>query len=98
MPRYYFRLRNNGDITDVEGTELADPEAAREHATAVARELTFKRRGMLDRDWSQWTMSVLDSEGMQLLSFRLADFENGDPKDHAERSDSSPETPETRRP
>jgi hypothetical protein len=42
MPMYYFHLRDQDHITDVDGTDLADIDAAREHADTVARELTFK--------------------------------------------------------
>ena len=44
MPMYYFHLRDQDSITDVDGTELADGSAAREHADAVARELTLRHQ------------------------------------------------------
>ena len=74
MPTYYFCLHDKDDVTDVEGTELTDLDAAREHAAAVVRELMFRRDGMLNRKWSQWTMSVRDGDGRELLSLALADF------------------------
>jgi hypothetical protein len=76
MPKYYFYLLDNEEVVDSDGTELPDLDAAREHARQVARELTFKRDGMLQRSWSQWTMSVRDIDGQVLLSFPLGDFES----------------------
>lgn len=74
MPTYYFHLLDNDSVVDVDGTELPNLEAAREHAAVVVRELMFKRSGMLNRSWPQWTMSVRDSDGQELLSFELSDF------------------------
>jgi hypothetical protein len=71
MPMYYFHLLDNEEVVDSDGTELPDLDAAREHAKQVARELTFKRDGMLKRGWSEWTMSVRDMDGQVLLSFPL---------------------------
>lgn len=73
MPRFYFHLRNEQSITDTDGTELPDIEAARAHALVVAHELMFNRDGMLEQDWSGWTMSVQDAEGREVFSFTLAD-------------------------
>ena len=76
MPKYYFYLLDSEEVVDSDGTELPDLNAAREHARQVARELTFKRDGMLQRSWSQWTMSVRNTDGKVLLSFPLGDFES----------------------
>jgi len=75
MPIYYFCLHDNDDVVDADGTELPDLDSAHEHARRVTRELTFKRAGMLERRWSQWTMSVRDGSGEVLLSFCLSDVE-----------------------
>jgi uncharacterized protein DUF6894 len=40
MPMYYFHLHDDENIVDSDGTDLANVSAAREHATAMARELT----------------------------------------------------------
>jgi len=53
MPHYYFCLRDDESVADTEGMDLPDLDAARDHASTVARELTFGRDGMLDRDWSR---------------------------------------------
>jgi hypothetical protein len=71
MPMYFFYLLDKEEVVDSDGTELPDLDAARHHATQVARELTFKRDGMLQRGWSQWTMSVRDPDGQVLFSFPL---------------------------
>ena len=76
MPMYYFHLRDQDHITDVDGTELADVPAAREHADTVARELMFKASGLEGEDWSKWTMVVHDSDGIEVLSFAMSG-ENG---------------------
>ena len=80
MPMYYFHLRNQDTIEDVDGTELADTDAAREHANVVARELMFKTDTFLDEAWSRWSMHVQDHEGKELFSFPMADPESGDGK------------------
>jgi hypothetical protein len=73
---YYFHLRNNENLTDVDGTELVDLEAARDHADGVAQELMFKSDGMLGEDWSRWTMVVHDGDGLELFSFLMSDARN----------------------
>jgi len=76
MPMYYFHLLDNDEVIDSDGTELPDLQAARQHARLVVQELMFRRDGMLQRDWSQWTMSVRDIDGRVLLSFPLGNVEN----------------------
>jgi hypothetical protein len=78
MPMYYFHLRDQDTITDTDGTELADVEAARGHAAAVARELTSKTSGIQGEPWSAWSMVVHDGDGLELFSFGMSDVENGD--------------------
>ena len=73
MPMYYFHLRDENDILDVDGTDLIDTEAAREHADAVARELMFKTTGIQGEPWSKWSMAVHDNDGLELFSFEMSD-------------------------
>ena len=80
MPMYYFHLRDNDDITDVDGTDLADIDAAHEHADTVARELTFKTTGILGEEWSKWSMVVQDNDGLELFSFGMSTVRNGNGK------------------
>ena len=77
MPMYYFHLRDQDDIMDVDGTDLADIEAAREHADTVARELTFKTTGISGEPWSKWDMVVHDHDGVELFSFGMSDLGKG---------------------
>ena len=71
MPMYFFNLLDNEEVVDSDGTDLPNLAAARQHAAQVVRELTFKRDGMLRRNWSQWTMSVRDLDGQVLFSLPL---------------------------
>ena len=77
MPMYYFHLRNQDTIADVNGTDLTDLDAAREHAGVVARELKLNSDEFLDEQWSQWTMLVYDDAGLELFSFPMSDVKNG---------------------
>jgi len=63
MPRYYFHVHNRERLEDDDGTVLADKKSAVIHALGVARELMFKRSGMLGQPWSAWTMRVKDKNG-----------------------------------
>jgi hypothetical protein len=76
MPMYYFHLRDDEKITDVDGTELIDLAAARTHADGVAQELMFKSTGILGEEWSKWTMVVHDGDGLELFSFLMSDAKN----------------------
>ena len=76
MPMYYFHLRDNDKITDVDGTELANLDAARDHADGVAQELMFKSAGILGEEWSKWTMVVHDDHGLELFSFLMSNAKN----------------------
>jgi hypothetical protein len=40
MPRYFFHLPDGRTVPDDVGEEFGSPETAREHAVAVARELS----------------------------------------------------------
>jgi hypothetical protein len=71
MPRYFFHMMNRDQVMDSDGTELPNLEAARKHAEAVARELMYRRSGMLEQDWADWRMSVRDESSRELLSLPL---------------------------
>ncbi len=76
---YYFHLRDKTKIEDLDGTDLPDIDAAREHAKGVARELTFRTSGIHGEDWSNWSMVVRDGDGVELFSFEMSDVRgNGD--------------------
>jgi hypothetical protein len=63
MPRYFFDMIDTQSVTDPYGTVLVNKGAALAHAMQVARELMFKRSGMLGQEWSTWTMRVNDKDG-----------------------------------
>ena len=48
MAMYYFHLEDDETIVDSDGTDLVNIAAARQHAVAVARELTANSAGFLD--------------------------------------------------
>lgn len=74
MPQYYFHLRDKETLKDSVGVDLPGLSEARAHAQSVAKELMFKRDGMLDSGWASWRMSVEDTEGSELLSFVMGDI------------------------
>jgi len=80
MPMYYFHLRDQDTVQDVDGTELADLDAARAHAQVVAQELKFETNTFLDEEWSRWSMHVEDAEGLELFSFEMSQVPNGNGK------------------
>jgi hypothetical protein len=71
MPLYYFSIVDSDELSDMDGIDLPNLDAAREHATTVAREFTAKREGLWGRRWSEWTMSVSDKDGKEVLAFPL---------------------------
>jgi hypothetical protein len=77
MPMFYFHLDDEEVVKDIDGTNLIDLPAARDHAAGVARELTFKSDGMMQQTWSAWTMRVHDDRGTEVFSLPLSDFQPG---------------------
>ena len=73
MPMYCFHLRDQDTVSDVDGTDLSDVDAARAHAEVVAKELKFKNNGFLDEAWSKWSMHVQDHDSLELFSFEMSD-------------------------
>ena len=76
MPMYYFHLRDQDTVSDVDGTDLSDVDAARAHAEVVAKELKFKNDEFLDEAWSEWSMHVHDDDGLELFSFEMSDVKS----------------------
>jgi uncharacterized protein YxjI len=72
MPRYFFNLRGDEDVPDGEGTELADPIAAREFAFENAREIVCAdiKRGWLHLDHA---IDVVDDQGRELFTITFRD-------------------------
>jgi hypothetical protein len=77
MPRYYFNVVNRVRLTDPDGTELPNSASAFVHALQVARELMFKRTGMLGHPWSAWTMRVNDRDGKTIHTISFTDLPDG---------------------
>jgi hypothetical protein len=72
MPLYYFTLKGGGDtFSDQEGVELLDLAAAREHATAVAREL-MRNRELPAR---KWRLQVCDDYLMPCFEILFAEVD-----------------------
>jgi hypothetical protein len=77
MPRYFFNVRYrsgpNGLAVDPEGDELADVNAAREHALAQARDMIARTRTDLVRDWMVCSFEILDDKGQPVLTVPFSD-------------------------
>jgi len=78
MPRYFFHIPNNHErLDDLEGTELASPEAAHEEAVSPAIELICQR---LEAGWYQSgqkifasSIAVSDEAGGSICTFPFAE-------------------------
>jgi hypothetical protein len=68
MPRYFFDLTNGDILADEVGEEFDLVEAARGHATAVARELS---RNRLPRALVGRYISVVDERGVVVFKRAL---------------------------
>ena len=71
---FFFDV-HDGDrvLSDDDGTDLADIEAARAHAIVVVQELMFRQSGLLDRGWSEWKILIRDGDGVELLRLNFSD-------------------------
>jgi len=77
MPRYFFNLRHRpgpaGLAVDPEGDELADLNAAREHALFVARDTIARTRTDIVRDWMVCSFEIEDEDAQLLLTVPFSD-------------------------
>jgi hypothetical protein len=77
MPRYFFNLRHRpgpaGLAVDPEGDELADLNAAREHALFVARNTIARTRTGIVRDWMVCSFEIEDEDAQLLLTVPFSD-------------------------
>ena len=77
MPQYYFNVRHRpgpaGVSSDPEGDELADVNAAREHALSVARKMIARDRLTLIRDWLVCSFEITDEAGALVLTVPFSD-------------------------
>jgi uncharacterized protein DUF6894 len=78
MPRYFFSLRHHpgpsGLAVDEEGDELADVNAAREHALFVARDMIARTRTEIVRDWMVCSFEITNEEGEPVLTVPFSDI------------------------
>jgi hypothetical protein len=68
MPRYFFHLTNGDSVADEVGEEFDVVEAARAHASAVARELSGNR---VPDDLVGLYISVVDERGIVVFKVPL---------------------------
>ena len=77
MPSYFFNVRHHpgpaGLSEDLEGDELADVNAAREHALSVARKMIARDRLTMIRDWMVCSFEIVDEEGRPVLAVPFSD-------------------------
>ena len=77
MSRYFFNLRHRpgpaGLAVDPEGDELADLNAAREHALFVARDTIARTRIDIVRDWMVCSFEIEDEDAQLLLTVPFSD-------------------------
>ena len=77
MPRYFFNLRHRlgpaGLAQDLEGDELLDVNAAREHALAQAREMIARTRTDIVRDWMVCSFEITDEQDQPVLTVSFGD-------------------------
>jgi len=89
MPRYFFNIRHRpgpaGLAEDPEGDELADVNAAREHALSVARKMIARERLTLIRDWMVCSFEIVDEEGRPVLTVPFSDTVPDDDDSDVER-------------
>jgi hypothetical protein len=76
VPRYFFHVADGDDFVDLQGTELANLEAARREAVRLAGALLSDKPELF---WasSEWVMRVTDAKNLTL--FQLTLFASGAP-------------------
>ena len=72
MPRFFFHVHNGVDAADEEGTELADWEAAVEHATREARAIMAEDLKGSGRIALHHRIEIADDDG-PVATVRFAD-------------------------
>jgi hypothetical protein len=72
MPRFHFHLRAHATLLrDLDGTELPDLAAARQHGESVARELMRNA----DAGKCQWSLRVEDSDDARQFDVFFVDVD-----------------------
>jgi Domain of unknown function (DUF6894) len=68
MPRFFFNFTDgNEKIEDPDGSDLPDLVAAQNQAVLAVRDVR-RTKFELVRDWSSWSVQVLDEHGSHLFS------------------------------
>ena len=63
MPRFYFHIQNGDEVTDHEGVELRDWEAAVDHANRAARAMMAEELRQTGRIALHHRVEVADCDG-----------------------------------
>jgi hypothetical protein len=78
MPRYFLHLRYGQGLDklamDPEGDELADDEAARQHALQSARDLVAGARSFAVRDWFVCSFEIEDEKFRRVMTVPFSDI------------------------
>ena len=80
MPRYFFHVDGGSEQPDTEGTELAGMGQVRSEAVRLTGEIL---RDMGGRFWRhpEWTLTVTNETGAEVLGLRVSANEQHDPAD-----------------
>jgi hypothetical protein len=70
MPMYHFNIRDGGYFPDLDGSELANIEAAKERAVEMAGQLLKDNAKDFWRS-EQWELEVMDPTGLLLFQITL---------------------------
>jgi uncharacterized protein DUF6894 len=77
MPRHFFNVQHRpgpaGLAVDEEGDDLADLNAAREHALSMARTMIARERLTMIRDWMVCSFEIKDEDAQILLRVPFSD-------------------------
>jgi len=76
MPHYFFNLRYGASklAIDPEGDELADVEAARQHALQEAHGLIAGPPSFAVRDWFACSFEIEDENAQRVLTVPFSDL------------------------
>jgi hypothetical protein len=85
MARFYFNVRHRpgpeGLARDLEGDELPDSAAARDHALAVARDLIARTRVDGVRNWFDCSFEITDEDGRPVMTVPFSDTVQEEPNE-----------------
>ncbi len=70
MPRYYFHVKDGKNYRDLQGTELADTDAARREALRFTGDLLNEGENGF-WDGVEWSMEVTDAIGSAFFTLRF---------------------------